>query len=119
MGMRLEGVAIFPMLPFFNWLRLGYLDKYNVIIFLMYRMYESEMEFCTPHRSYLVLLWVTVQSSVRQEHFQCLVCLASLPHRERDLIKCSRSDSRQTLPPGFSNIAITTGDCSKINYWRK
>lgn len=51
MGMRLEGVAIFSRASFFQQAKQGYLDKYNVIIFLVYRMYKSEMEFCKPHRS--------------------------------------------------------------------
>lgn len=66
-----------------------------------------------------VLLLVTIQSFVKQILFQFQVCLANLPHSEQDLEKCSRIDSRQTLPPGFSEIAITTGDFSKINYWKK
>lgn len=40
----------------------------------------------------IVLLRVSIQSSLRQVLFQSLVRLASLPHSELDLIKCSRSD---------------------------
>ena len=37
---------------------------------------------------------------------------------EQDLVKGFRSDFKQTLPVGLSDMAITIGDFSKITYWR-
>ena len=57
---------------------------------------------------------VDLHSTLRETSpFQSLVCLTSLPSltrsSEQDLVKCSRSDFRHTLPAGLSDMAITPG----------